>query len=143
MAEITAARPQPPHVSELLEMDREALVPAVREGLPFAVLERIQSLLDVPVKTFAPVLHTTPRSLRRRRKEGHLSPEESNHLIRLARLVQLALWVFDDDPERAARWLTGSKRLLGGETPLEYADTEPGAEEISRLLYALEFSLPA
>ncbi len=143
MAEITAARPQPPHVSKLLEMNREDLVSGVREGLPFGVLERIQRLLDVPVKALAPVLHTTPRSLRRRRKEGRLSAEESNHLIRLARLVQLALWVFDDDPGRARTWLTGPKRLLGGETPLAYADTEPGAEEVTRMLYALEFSLPA
>lgn len=143
---IDAIEIQPPvsasQVCELLDIDPEFLVSCVREGLPFDTLERVQRLLDVPMNALAPVLHTTSRSLRRRRQEGNLSPEESIHLVRLARIVQLALWVYEDE-DRAVRWLTTPKRMLDGETPLEYSDTEPGAEEVTRMLYAIEFSLPA
>jgi len=36
--------------------------------------------------------------------------------------------------ENARQWLTRSARALGGEPPLHFADTEPGAREVERLL---------
>ncbi len=38
----------------------------------------------------------------------------------------------------AADWLTTPKRFLGGQTPLAFADTEPGAWEVMQALGRLE-----
>jgi putative toxin-antitoxin system antitoxin component (TIGR02293 family) len=40
--------------------------------------------------------------------------------------------------DRARQWLMNPQRALGGQKPLDYADTEPGAEEVMNLLGRLE-----
>ena len=75
-------------------------------------------------------------------EHGRLSAEESDRLLRTARLAELALAVFEDGGA-AAEWLTTPKRLLNGETPLERADTAPGAREVEDMLFAVEFSAAA
>jgi putative toxin-antitoxin system antitoxin component (TIGR02293 family) len=35
-------------------------------------------------------------------------------------------------------WLKSPQKALGGKTPLEYSDTEPGAREVEDLLGRLE-----
>lgn len=35
------------------------------------------------------------------------------------------------------------KSLLGGESPLQRADTDPGAQEVEDMLHAIEFTAPA
>jgi len=42
------------------------------------------------------------------------------------------------DKNRAILWFKGAKKGLGGQTPLEFADTEPGAREVEALLGRLE-----
>lgn len=131
-----------PAAHEVLGIEQEALLGAARQGLPYAAYERVQGLLSVPSKELARAVRISPRTLRRRKEEGHLSPEESDRLIRLARIVALALWVYES-PDKAARWLTSEKQLLAGETPLERTDSEPGAREVEDMLYAIEFTFPA
>lgn len=126
-----------------LGLKQQALVTVVREGLAYDVYERVQGLLGVSTAELATVLAIPERTLQRRRQAGRLTMEESDRLLRLARLVKLALFVFDGDTTRAVRWLRAPKTLLGGETPLERADTEPGVREVEDMLYAIEFTLPA
>jgi putative toxin-antitoxin system antitoxin component (TIGR02293 family) len=119
-----------------------APVVSVRAGLPVAAFDRLQAFLDEPAAALAAALGLAPRTLNRRRQSGRLSADESDRLLRTARLAELAL-VALEDADAAARWLTSPKRLLAGETPLERADTAPGAREVEDMLFAIEFSLPA
>jgi putative toxin-antitoxin system antitoxin component (TIGR02293 family) len=70
-------------------------------------------------------------------------PEESDRLLRLARVFELGVTVFEGDTERAVRWFTMPKSRLGGESPLERADTEPGIREVEDMLYTIEFTMAA
>ncbi len=126
------------------EGTREANAPVayVRDGLPTEAFDRLQAFLGCPSSTLAGALGLAPRTLARRRQSGRLAPEESDRLLRTARLAELALVVFEE-ADAAAAWLTTPKRLLGGETPLERTDTAPGAREVEDMLYAVEFSMPA
>lgn len=117
----------------------EAPIATVRNGLRAETLDRLTAFLGCSAASLASVLGIAPRTLARRRKAGILSPEESDRLLRIARLAELALAVFED-AEAAADWLTSPKRLLGGETPLEHADTAPGIREVEDMLFAVEFS---
>lgn len=115
---------------------------AVRDGLPVETFDRLQDFLGLPGRELAAALPIAPRTLARRRTAGHLSPEESDRLLRLARLAELALAVFENT-EAAATWLTEPKQLLDGETPLQRADTAPGTREVEDMLYAIEFTMAA
>jgi putative toxin-antitoxin system antitoxin component (TIGR02293 family) len=53
-------------------------------------------------------------------------------LVRVARLTERATEAFED-LEDAREWLS-PLFALGGEIPLEYADTEPGAQTVEDLL---------
>ena len=130
-------------LAAFLGLRTQSLVTAVREGFSFEVYERLRATLGVSARELAEVLSIPARTLQRRKQAGRLTSEESDRLLRVARIVELALVVFEGDAERAVRWLTTPKTLLGGESPLARADTEPGAREVEDMLYAIEFTMPA
>lgn len=70
-------------------------------------------------------------------KEGRLRSDESERVVRIARLFDRTLQVLGGE-DKARQWLRTPKRALAGQSPLEYADTEPGAEEVTNLLGRLE-----
>jgi len=122
---------------ELAAEEPSELVAAVREGIPAQRFDALRELLDVPSGTLADVVGITPSTLNRRRKRGAFGKDESERLLRIARLTLRAIEVLDGR-DNARRWLTEPARALGGEAPLHFADTEPGAREVERLLLRLE-----
>jgi len=76
-------------------------------------------------------------TLVRRRKSGRLDMQESDRLLRYARLYARALTVLQN--EGAARdWLKQPARALSFVTPLTFAETEAGAREVEALLGRIE-----
>ena len=130
-------------VGDFLGVTSPSLVEAVREGFPYEVFERLRSLLGVTARELSELLKIPERTLQRRRVAGRLLADESDRLLRVARVVELATVVFDDDQAKAMRWLNTPKTLLGGESPLVRLDTGPGAREVEDMLFAIEFSMPA
>lgn len=126
--------------SDFPELEAEAptgLVTAVRDGIPTERFDALKELLEVRTETLADVVGITPSTLSRRRKRGFFDKDESDRVLRLAHVVLRAIDVLDGR-ENARKWLTEPARALGGEPPLEFADTEPGAREVERLLLRLE-----
>ena len=120
--------------------------PNSRTGLAFrsppAALERIQSHLDISDARLAPMLGVSPRTLRRRRTAGTLTPDESDRLALLAEVIALAQQAFDS--KAAAReWLRAPHSLLGGESPLDHMNTVTGMQEAKTMLYHIEYGMPA
>src|SRR5262245_26393306 len=65
------------------------LTEAIREGLPYASLQALLDRLHLTRSEAAVVLHLPERTLARRRKEKRLRPDESDRVLRLARLFSL------------------------------------------------------
>ena len=63
-----------------------------------------------------------------------LTAEESDRLVRVARLVSLAHEMMLGDDEAARRWLREPLELLEGESPLERASTEVGGREVEEVI---------
>lgn len=103
------------------------------EGLPVRSFDCLQQKLDLSAAELAGAIQVAERTLRRRRKTGRFKPGESERLLRLARLFERAEEVLGS-PERARTWMKEPLPVLGGQTPLSYADTEPGAREVERIL---------
>ena len=129
--------------AEVLGLAPGTLVASVRAGLPMQAFERLRELLKLPARELGAALSISERTLVRRREKGRLTPEESDRLLRLAQLAELALTVFEGDRQGAQRWLTEPKTLLGDEPPIQRADTQAGAREVEDMLYALEFGFAA
>jgi putative toxin-antitoxin system antitoxin component (TIGR02293 family) len=119
------------------------LVEAVREGLPYAALESTAQHLHLSRDAASASLGIHARTFyRRKRHNARLSREESEKVLRLARIGAHALEVFEE-PERATRWLTKPNRALGGATPLSLLDTDIGAEAVDGELGRIEHGVLA
>jgi len=113
-------------------------VAAVRAGVPTAALEHLQ----VSDARLAPILGVSPRTLRRRRTAGTLTPDESDRLVCLAEVVALAQQALDGaDPAR--EWLRAPQSLLGCATPLDRMDTVTGMNKVKTMLAHIEHGMPA
>ncbi len=116
------------------------LIAVVRAGLPVSELDALQNILDVPIEKLAPKLGISKATLHRRKTAGRLDPDESDRVVRFARLMGMAVEVFEN--EGAARaWMSSPQVGLDGETPLEYANTELGAQEVRNLLGRIDHSV--
>ena len=113
------------------------LIAAVRQGLPFAVFTALQEALGVSAATLAQLTGMPMRTLHRRRREGRFKPDESDNLVRIARVLSRVLEFFDDKAA-ALHWLKTPASALDDATPLSLLDTEVGAQEVLRLLGQLE-----
>lgn len=116
---------------------------AVRKGLKPAVLDEAAQYLDVSRQT---LLHAigipVSTATRRARTRALLSPDESDKVDRVARVVGRALEVFGDKAQARA-WLTDSVLMLGGRTPLEMLDSHAGYEIVMDRLGQILYGAPA
>ncbi|PYJ47733.1 MAG: hypothetical protein DME85_03895 [Verrucomicrobia bacterium] len=69
-----------------------------------------------------------------------MSPDESDKLLRFARLLEHATDVFGN-LVKARAWLKFPQRGLGGSVPLDYAETEIGAREVDNLLGRIDYGV--
>src|SRR6058998_2486078 len=116
------------------------LIRQIQKGLRFSELETLQNSIDLPFEQLAAKLAISRSTLQRRKAAGRLSPDESDKVMRLSRLLEHATNVFGDI-ERARAWLKFPQRGLGGAIPLDYAETEVGAREVDNLLGRIEYSV--
>jgi putative toxin-antitoxin system antitoxin component (TIGR02293 family) len=113
------------------------LIRKVQRGFPVSSFEKLRRKLDISDNLLSQVINIPMRTLTRRKQQGRLNVIESEKVLRIARLYDKALEVFEDE-EAAEKWLKEPARGLGGVIPLEYAKTELGAQEIEKLLIRIE-----
>jgi putative toxin-antitoxin system antitoxin component (TIGR02293 family) len=118
------------------------LIAALHQGLPFAELESLRELLDLPMDRLAGHLGISRATLHRRKVSGSLDTAESDRVVRFARLLGLAVSTLES-LEAARAWLGSPQVGLDGESPLVYAETEVGAREVEDLLGRIEFGVYA
>jgi putative toxin-antitoxin system antitoxin component (TIGR02293 family) len=117
-----------------------SLIKIIGFGLPVQELDALQSSLDVPIDRLAAKLGISTATLHRRKAQGRLDPEESDRVLRFARLMGKAVAVFGN-LEDARQWLNSPQFGLGGTAPLDYAKTEIGAREVENLLGRIEYGV--
>ena len=112
----------------------------VQAGLVFDELLALQNSLALPLDKLAQKLGISKATLHRRKNEGRLAAEESDRVLRFARLMGKAVMVFETQ-ENARQWLSSPQVGLGGAIPLDYAGTEIGAREVEDLLGRIEYGV--
>lgn len=116
---------------------QDQLREAVRAGLPYASLEAVMGELGLARTEAADAIHLPPRTVARRKKEQKLQADESDRLVRLARLAAQGADVLGDK-EKAATWLRRPNRALGGKIPLELLDSDIGVRQVEEVLGRIE-----
>jgi len=116
-------------------------LPLVRHGLPVGAVDQFIHTgaisaaelheLVLPRKTFA-----------NRRKLGRLTPEQSDRLVRVARVLAEAEETFGTR-EKAHTWLRRETTALDGEAPLKLLDTDEGARMVEALLGRIAHGIAA
>jgi putative toxin-antitoxin system antitoxin component (TIGR02293 family) len=112
----------------------------VQAGLSFSEVETLRRQLGLPLEQLSKTLGISRATLHRRKASGRLAPDQSDKVVRFARIFQHAQQVFGDE-ERARLWLTFPQYGLGGEVPLDFARTEVGAREVDDLLGRIEYGV--
>jgi putative toxin-antitoxin system antitoxin component (TIGR02293 family) len=116
------------------------LIRQIQKGLRFSELETLQNSLEMPFEQLAAKLSISRSTLQRRKAAGRLSPDESDKVMRFSRLLEHATNVFGDI-DKARAWLKHPQYGLGGAVPLDYAETEIGAQEVDNLLGRIDYGV--
>ena len=112
----------------------------VREGLPKRSLQLVALRAVEPgAATNEFVYRVVPAATFKRRTR--LSADESERTERLARVIALAEFLWDDRSD-AREFLNRPHPLLADDTPLNVARTELGARRVEALLHDVEHGLP-
>ena len=96
--------------------DRISVIKTVREGLPVEVYTTLKTEMNVSDKVLSKTLRISERTILRRKREGRFKPDESERIMRLVRLYDLAKNVLEDS-DNAVRWLQQKNLALGLEPP--------------------------
>lgn len=113
---------------------------AVQAGLPMRVADMVvrQGVLT------AAELHRIViprRTLAHRKGKGQsLTPDQSDRLARVVRVVGRAEEALGD-VARAGHWLRAPNRSMGGRAPIDLLDTDVGARMVERILVRVEHGI--
>ena len=132
-------------MQELLGVRRlrseQDLVRLVEQRLPTQALESFRRYGLTDDEIYGLVLPRRTLAHRRARREA-LSREESDRVVRLARIAALGEHVFGDR-ERSWHWLRAGKRQFQGRSPIQLVATEAGARLVEELLYRIDEGMAA
>ncbi len=121
------------HSIDLKAENTDQLITQLKKGLSTDSFDMLKEHLNISDNLLSKIVQIPKRTLDRRRKKGRLRTDESERVLRLAQVYDMALDVFGER-HKAESWLKKPARGLGGKIPLEYADTDLGAHEVINLL---------
>ena len=106
-----------------------------------SALFRLQRASGLTLERLKQAVRISEGSFARRKKSGRFSPEESERLLRIARIFERATALYDGDQDGAREWLQTPIPSLANQRPLDLAQTEPGAREVEDLIGRIEYGV--
>src|SRR5262245_38280965 len=109
----------------------------VKAGLPYDSLEALINKFGLARQEAAAALHLPQRTIARRKKQHKLQADESDRLLRQARVSGQAAATLGSE-EKAVQWLRRPNRALGNRIPLELIGSDIGARQVEEVLGRIE-----
>lgn len=118
------------------------LVELIRKGVPASAVGEIRKQAGLASdQEVSELLHLSRTTLARKKKAaGRLPPQDSERVVRAARLAVLAEDVLGSG-EKAWRWLRKPNRALQGQRPYELLDTDVGAQQVESVLGRIQYGI--
>lgn len=122
-------------------------VELIKVGVPSAILTRLSSALNRPVKYVVRTIGMAPTSASRKlQRQTPLAPDESERALGVAKLIGQVETIVQQsgdpggfDPGRwVAEWIETPQPALGGRRPDELLDTAEGQGMVSDLLARMQ-----
>jgi putative toxin-antitoxin system antitoxin component (TIGR02293 family) len=124
---------------QVAEMPFNKAAKLIRTGLPASAFDDAAKVLSVTVDELAAKLGISPRTIRDQRKRSvRLSRDNSEKLVRIARVQRLARKIFTTD-EAVSEWLGLAAPALDGAAPVDLLDTDTGAREVEAVLQGIAY----
>jgi putative toxin-antitoxin system antitoxin component (TIGR02293 family) len=96
---------------------------ALEKGLPFSCFDKLRTAMGLSASDLAGLARISIRTIRRRKQDRKLKPDESERIYRIACVFDRAIDVLGDI-ELARAWFREPLMALSGKTPLEYYSME-------------------
>lgn len=112
----------------------DAIRSTLGHGFDKKAFTRLKHVLNTSGEELSRVVRISDRTIARREV---FEPDESERILRVASAFHRAIEVLGS-LEKARRWFSSPKRALGNKTPMEFCDTDLGAEEVTNLLGRIE-----
>ena len=111
-----------------------ALAGSIETGLPVTALDQFAEIMAPDDRSFKYRVVSKATLQRRRKSTGRLSIDESDRLVRLAKVFNFALEIYGT-PEKVREFLRRPHQMLEGKRPLDVAmTTSLGADLVVNLL---------
>jgi len=110
----------------------------IEKGMPYKEVILLQAQLGIDKEMLAGLLRISPRTYDRRKLDGKLDSQETDRALRLRRIIQLTIEMYDGDEGAAKAWLRQSIPALEGLKPLDLIETEAGAVLVENLIGRIE-----
>lgn len=124
---------------QVADLPADEAVAAIRAGLPASSFTSLAKVLGLEHKVLARKLNIPVRSLTTwRTQAARLSPENTEKLVRTARIYRLARKIYTSDVA-VAEWLLAPESALNGTQPVDLLDTDTGAREVESVLYGIAY----
>lgn len=118
-----------------------SMAQTIKAGLMPSSLYALQEMLGITKQELAARVNIPKATLDRRARLGQaLLPDETERVLRLFRLFRIAEETLGN-ADKARLWFHTPSKALGGASPLEYADNEPGAREVENLLGRIQYGV--
>lgn len=118
----------------------QALLRSVESGLPYGSLGALTERFGLTRAEVATAVRLPLRTLARRKRERRLTAEESDRLVRFARIAAEAARVLGDE-HSAGAWLRDPNIALGEERPIDLLRSDLGTHEVEDVLVRIEFGV--
>jgi len=131
-----------PNVLEATANDITAAEKSILQGIAWAEAEHLGSLLGVPINRLAAILQIAPATMQRRKTAGRFPVDESERIVRFARIWFLACQALGG-AAGARSWLFREQHGLSGRIPVDVARLEIGARSVESLLHRIDYGILA
>lgn len=124
-------------VAGLNNSDGVALLGQIHEGLEGKVATLIVNWAKITQNDLRK-MSGIPSTTFNRSLKARFNPDQSERLVRIIRVIDRAVELFEGDKDEAQKWLNEPNRALGWKVPAELMASETGAYEVMKLITRLE-----
>lgn len=113
------------------------LAETIHDGLPVGAVDAVVASGLVATSEIYSLVVPRRTLAHRREKQGTLSPDQSDRLARVVRIIARAEEALEGR-ERATSWMRKGNRALGGRRPIDLLESDVGTRMVERILGRIE-----
>lgn len=127
----------PWHAVGLDAQDGIVLMGKISHGLEGAVALRISEWANITSAELRK-MSGIPNTTFNRGVKTRFTADQSERLVRIIRVIERAVDLFEGDKEAAQKWMSEPNRALNWKAPADVVSSETGALEVMRLITRVE-----